>query len=172
MQFRTSGYQWVEHANLFQMTPFAERGDILNESNADLFMRIFDDPHTVLTPYEEETAANLIRLDYLHKKDGGLYLSMPVMTYEQQNAVRAVIRKAFAQLSGKYLDRVVRADEKTVLPHIRKDLLEEYAHWTLLDGFFPVTYMLYYGMESEEQPLDIPTDYERSSKGICIYVKK
>ena len=172
MQFRTSGYQWVEHANLFQMPPFAERSDILNESNADLSMRIFDDPHISLTPYEEEAAANLIQLDYLHRKDGGLYLSMPVMTYKQQGAVIAVIREAFAPLCEKYCDRVVRAADRIVLPHIRKDLLEEYAHWTLPDGFFPVTYMLYYGMYSEERPLDIPEDYERSSKGICIYIKK
>ncbi len=171
-QFQTSGYRWVEHANLFQMSPFEERYDILNESNADLFMRIFDDPFLKLTPYEEETAANLIRLDYLHKKDGGLFLSVPVMTYGQQSQISEILRKAFEPLSERYLDRVVGAADRIVLPHIRKDLLEEYAHWTLPEGFFPISYLMYYGMYSDEKPLDIPEDYSKSSKGICIYIKK
>jgi hypothetical protein len=171
-QFKTSGYQWVEHANLFQISPFEERYDILNESNADLFMRIFDDPFLKLTPYEEEAAANLIRLDYLQKKDGGLFLSVPVMTYGQQRQICDILRTAFEPLSEKYLDRVVGAADRIVLPHIRKDLLEEYAHWTLPEGFFPIPYLMYYGMYSDEKPLDIPEDYSKSSKGICIYIKK
>lgn len=50
--------------------------------------------------------------------------------------------------------------------------MEEYAHWTLSESFFPLRYMLWYGMNSEEKPLDIPEDYSKTSKAVCIYIKK
>lgn len=173
INFKTSGYRLVEHENLCDCNPFLnDRNEVITEANADLFMRIFDDPHIELTPNEEEIAANLISLDYIHKKDGGLYLAMPVMTGQQLGEVKAIVNREMSQLYVKYYEQVVDAGNKIVLPHIRKDMTEEFVHW-LMPGFFsPVNWMLYYGLYSDEHPLDIPDDYSKSSKGICIYVTK
>ena len=170
--FKTSGYKILEHANLFEYEPFSDRDSIINESNADLFARIYDDPFIKLTENEQDTAAHLISLDYLHEKDSGLYLSMPVMTYNQRSVLLEVLKKAFTPLCDKYYSLVSEATKRTLLPHVRADLMEEYAHWTLSESFFPLRYMLWYGMNSEEKPLDIPEDYSKTSKAVCIYIKK
>ncbi|MBO4769293.1 MAG: sigma-70 family RNA polymerase sigma factor [Clostridia bacterium] len=170
--FKTSGYKLVEHANLFQAAPFGFRDSIINEANVDLFMRIFDNPFIELTSNEKEFAANLISSGYLVKRDGGLYPTMPIMTYEQQQIIRDILNKAVEPLCKKYLRLVISAAEHTVREAVRADLLEEYAHWTLLQGFFPLQYMLYYGMYSEEKPLEIPDDYSATSKAVCIYIRK
>ena len=171
--FRTSRYSRVEHANLCDCCPFlGNRDRIITEENADLFMRIFDDPYVVLTGYEEETVANLISLDYVHKKDGGLYLSMPVMTYEQRGMLDEMIDNALAPLYDRYYGRVVEAQNRIMLPYVRDDLMEEYVHWSMQAAFFPVNWVLCYGIYSEDPPLDIPEDWSKSSKGICIYIRK
>ncbi len=170
--FKTSGYKILEHANLFQCEPFTDRDSIINESNADLFARIYDDPFIKLTKNEQDAAAHLISLDYLHEKDGGLYLSMPVMTYDQCDNVLDVLKKALTPLCDKYYLLVSEATKRTLLPYVRADLMEEFAHWTLTGGFFPLEYMFWYGMNSEEKPLDIPEDFSNTSKAVCIYIKK
>ena len=170
--FKTSGYKILEHANLFQCDPFPDRDSIINEANADLFAKIYDDPFIKLTENEQDTAAHLISLDYLHKKNGGLYLSMPVMTYRQSGDLLEVLKKEFAPLCEKYCSLVSEATKNILLPFVRADLLEEFAHWTLSGGFFPLEYMFWYGMNSEEKPLDIPEDFSNTSKAVCIYVKK
>lgn len=172
-RFRTSGYAQIEHANLFQAWPFSDRDHIINESNADLFMRIYDCPELALTPNEEEMAANLIRLDYLHKKDGKLYPSVPIMTYECQSKIRQLLREATSEIAFKYVEAAAEVGERILLPATRKDLIEEYAHFVMgVNAFFPIGFLYYYGMNGAEPALDIPKDYSLSSNAICIYYRK
>lgn len=170
--FKTSCYDHIEHANLFETEPFGERDNIINESNADLFMRIFDDPNLLLTSNEEEAAANLIRRDYLHKKDGGLYLSVPVMSYDCKAKLHRILSDATASLALKYVGVVAQAGERILMPWVRKDLIEEFAHWSMENAFFPIGYIYYYGMNSTPPTLEIPDDYANSSDAVCILYKK
>ena len=172
VHFKTSGYHDVCHANLFQHSPFPNRDSILNETNADLFMRIFDNPFLTFTPNEEESVAILIQHGYLSKRNGGIYPTMPIMTYEQKQQLCEILGKATGPLCAKYWQLICDAAQTIVLPVVRKDLLEEYAHGALSLAFWTLPYTFYYGMNAEEKPLDLPENDAATSKAICIYIKK
>ncbi len=168
--FKTSGYAHIDYANLFQAEPFENRDWIINESNADLFMRIFDDPKITMTANEEEAAANLIQFGYLTHKNDGLFPTMPVMTFACQHKIQELLRKAAEPLAFKYAEAIADIGEKKLLPHTRRDLIEEFVHWIMQQAFFPVGYLYFYG--SESGLLEMPGDPAHSSLGICIYYKE
>ncbi len=169
-QFKTSRYGRVDYANLFQAEPFGDRDTIINETNADLVFRVFDDPALLMTPLEEEQAAALISKGYLEKRGGGLYLTMPVMTFDCQRRIQELLSAAVAPLAGRYAESVGSLGEKMLLPAVRPDLIEEFVHWVMLCAFCPVGNIFYYGMHSGA--LDLPDDYAASSAGICLYIRQ
>ena len=99
-------------------------------------------------------------------------LGEAVMTHEQYGRVNEIVGKATAPLCAGYQRRIADAGKRVVLPYVREDLLEEFVHWTMESFFNPICWILYYGLNSDEHPLDIPDDYSKSSKGICIYIAK
>ncbi|MGM9653157.1 MAG: RNA polymerase sigma factor [Eubacteriales bacterium] len=169
--FRTSGYRHIEHANLFQAEPFGDRDSIISDKNADLFMRLFEDPALTLTPNEEEEAGYLIRAGYLVRRDGKLYPTMPLLPYEIRQKMLEILRGAVAPAALRYTAGIGALAEKILLPLTRSDLLEEFVHWIVSGSFFPVGYLLRYGMETPGV-LELPSDYSASSFGICIYYRK
>lgn len=169
--FRTSGYRQICHANLFQMEPFEERMNILTDANADLFMRIFDDPGYTLTHTEEETVSFWIRHGYMKKTDVGLYPTMPVMTWEVKEKIEFILAEKLESLSQKYMTVLADAANKWLLPYVRKDLMEEYVHWDMLSAFCFVESIFYYAMD-DTKLLAMPEDFSASAAGICIYVHK
>jgi hypothetical protein len=58
------------------------------------------------------------------------------------------------------------ADE-LVLPYIRDDLMEEYAHQMLGSYFWILPYALYWAVH-EGKTLTIPDDYTKSAAGILL----
>ena len=169
--FITSNYKQVEYANLFDSKPFENRAKIITNKNINTLMKIYDNASTELTPIEEEQAANLISDGLISKKDGKLYLNMPVMTYECVKEIESILRKAVEHLADKYVDKLSEIGEKYLLPHVREDLLEEYVHWAMMDSFSALLYVLYYGMY-DAKTLAIPEDYSKSAAGLCLYIKK
>ena len=170
-QFITPNYQHINYANLFQAAPFGDRDKIVTDANINVIMKIYDDPSAKLTRTEEEQAAALIGKGLISKKDGKLYLDMPVMTYECREMIEAVLEKTVENLAKKYVDKLSELGEKYFRLYIRDDLSEEYVHWIMGDVFYPLYYVFYYGMYGAKT-LAIPEDYEKSAAGLCLYVRK
>jgi hypothetical protein len=168
--FAAQQYSHVEYANLFEMSPFGDRDSMVTDKNINLLMKIYDDPAAELTLTEEEQVANLILNGLAAKKDGKLYLNMPVMTYDCKSKIEAILKKAVLDLTKKYVKELSELGEKYLRPHIREDMLEEYVHWIMSAVFYPLHYVMYYGMEGAKT-LAIPEDYEKSAAGLCLYIR-
>ncbi len=169
--FRTSGYRFAETANLFEAKPFSNRDSIFSEGNIDLFMRIYDNPQLILTPNEEETAAELIRVGFLVRREDGLYPGMPVFAWNVRQELHEILRCAMAPIAMKYAAAVGECAERMLLPVTRADLLEEFVHWTVSGAFFPIGYIFRYAMDTPGV-LEIPADYSASALGFAVYYRK
>ena len=169
--FRTSGYRWVESANLFEAEPFDNRDSIFDEGNIDLFMRIYDNPRLALTPNEEENAAGLIRVGFLARREDGLYPAMPVMSAKVRQEIHEILRTAMSPIAMKYASAVGECAERMLLPVTRADLLEEFVHWTVSSAFFPIGYIFRYAMDTPGV-LEIPADYSTSAAGFAVCWRK
>lgn len=169
--FRTSGYSHIDYANLYQAPPFGDRDGIINIANADLFMRICDDPALPLNSYEAETAAGLIRDGYLEKREGGLYPTMPILTREEEGELLSLLGTLTASIAERYAGEAACIVEHHLLPLTRKDLTEEFAHWITTAAFFPVGNLFAYAWDKPAL-LEQPEDPNRSSLGICILTQK
>ncbi len=80
------------------------------------------------------------------------------MSYDCKEKIAEILSKAVQPLSEKYVDLVSELGDRMLLPYIRKDLLEEYVHWIMQGNFYPISYVLYYGMY-DGKTLEIPEDY-------------
>jgi len=169
-QFTTSGYHRVSYVNYFQAEPFGDRDRILNDSNADLFMRIYDDPSCTLTETEKEKVASLVEKGYLQKNDTGYLLTMPVFTFESWREIEKRILQKLEKLAEKYMNTMRQLADRLLLPHIRKDMMEEYVHLIMESAFYAVDFVFTYAIDNET--LAIPADYLSSAAGICLIVQK
>lgn len=169
-QFTTSGYHRVSYVNYFQAEPFGDRDRILNDSNADLFMRIYDDPSCTLTETEKEKVASLVEKGYLQKNDTGYLLTMPVFTFESWREIEKRILQKLEKLAEKYMNTMRQLADRLLLPHIRKDMMEEYVHLIMESAFYAVDFVFTYAIDNET--LTIPADYLSSAAGICLIVQK
>lgn len=167
--FRTSGYRHIDYANLYQALPFDcnERDNTINSTNADIFMRICDNPALPLTATEAEMAAELVGAGYLEKRDSGLYPTMPIFTQEEERGLFQLMTTLTVSIAERYADAAGALGEQYLLPATRKDLLEEFAHWVMEVAFFPVGNLFAYAWDKPEL-LEQPADPHRSSLGICI----
>jgi len=170
--YTTPNYSHVLYTNLFDAEPFGDRNaSMVGENNINTVMKIYDDPAAKLTAVEEEQAANLIADGLVSKKDGKLYLNMPVMTWECNKKINAILEKHMEHLIDKYVDKLSELGEKYLLPLVREDLMEEFAHCGMRTAFYPLNYVFYYGMYAAKT-LAIPDDYTKSAAGLCIYITK
>jgi hypothetical protein len=64
--------------------------------------------------------------------------------------------------------KVGRLADDILLPHVRKDLLEEYVNWIMLSCLSPLNYVLF--QCHEEGLLQIPKDYQRTAA--ALYLRK
>ena len=170
--FRTSDYRQITFANLFESEPFDDPGrdGVLDLENISLFMRIAKNPHTSLSDIDAEMAAELIAKGFLEKRDG-LRPTLPVMSYHVMGNIEELIRESVSGLSSVYVGRIAQLGEKMILPHIRKDLYEEYVNFVMRNAFFPLGSILKWAMydSPDESGLEIPTDYLRSSAATAVY---
>lgn len=167
--FMTTRYRWMRYGNIFQAEPFGNRDVVFGESSADLFMRIFDEPKLPLTENEKFQAANLVKSGFLVEKEGGLYPTMPIMSRATYIRLKELAEEFTADIAGKYCERVNEISSRLLLPHIRKDMLEEYAHWILLGNFFTIGYLYGYAMNNPaESGLTLPEDFNNT--GLATYI--
>ena len=168
--FRTAKHS-ITVANLYEAQPFSmSRDTLITEGNADLVMRLWEDPHTVLTPNEQETAAHLIQNGFLVSRDGGIYLNVPVMTWDDTWKLDELYATALDGIAAEVVNDLIKVGDTHMLPHVRPDLLEEYVHYIMTLCFFCVSELFWYGV-NEGRDLEIPADYETSAAGMAVYIR-
>ena len=168
--FRTAKHS-ITVANLYEAQPFSmSRDTLITEGNADLVMRLWEDPHTVLTPNEQETAAHLIQNGFLVSRDGGIYLNVPVMTWDDTWKLDELYATALDGIAAEVVNDLIKVGDTYMLPHVRPDLLEEYVHYIMTLCFSCINELFWYGV-NEGHDLEIPADYETSAAGMAVYIR-
>ncbi len=170
--FMTSGYSHVMYGNIYQAEPFGERDNIIVDSNADLFMRIFDDPHLELTENEKFKASSLIKSGYLKESKGGLYPTMPILEQTKYRELFLLAKELTNGIAKKYLGIINEISDRILLPTVRKDMLEEYAHFILSGNFFTISHLFGYAVNHSESGLTLPEDYNNTALATYIVYKK
>lgn len=168
--FRTAKHS-ITVANLYEAQPFSmSRDTLITEGNADLVMRLWEDPHAVLTPNEQETAAHLIQNGFLVSRDGGIYLNVPVMTWDDTWKLDELYATALDGIAAEVVNDLIKVGDTHMLPHVRPDLLEEYVHYIMTLCFSCINELFWYGV-NEGHDLEIPADYETSAAGMAVYIR-
>ena len=167
--FRTAKHS-ITVANLYEAQPFPmSRDTLITEGNANLVMRLWEDPRAELTPNEQETAAHLIQAGFLVNRDGGIRLNVPVMTWDDTWKLDELYAAALDGIAAEVVDDLIRVGDTHMLPHVRPDLLEEYVHYIMTLCFSCINELFWYGV-NEGHDLEIPADYETSAAGMAIYI--
>ncbi len=168
--FRTAKHS-ITIANLYEAQPFpVSRDTLITEGNADLVMRLWEDPHAELTPNEQETAAHLIQKGFLVARDGGIRLNVPVLSWNESVKLDEMYAKALDGIAAEVVGDLIKVGDTHMLPHIRPDLLEEYVHYVMVLCFSCINELFWYGVH-EGHDLEIPADYENSAAGMAIYLR-
>ena len=168
--FRTAKHS-ITVANLYEAQPFpASRDTLVTEGNADLVMRLWEDPHAELTPNEQETSAHLIQKGFLVSRDGGIYLNVPVMTWDDTWKLDELYATALDGIAAEVVNDLIKVGDTYMLPHVRPDLLEEYVHYIMTLCFSCINELFWYGV-NEGRDLEIPADYETSAAGMALYIR-
>lgn len=168
--FRTAKHS-ITVANLYEAEPFSmSRDTLVTEGNADLVMRLWEDPHTVLTPNEQETAARLIQNGFLVSRDGRIYLNVPVMTWDDTWKLDELYATALDGIAAEVVSDLIKVGDTHMLPHVRPDLLEEYVHYIMTLCFSCINELFWYGV-NEGHDLEIPADYETSAAAMALYIR-
>ena len=168
--FRTAKHS-ITVANLYEAQPFSmSRDTLVTEGNANLVMRLWEDPHAELTPNEQETAAHLIQKGFLVSRDGGIYLNVPVMTWDNTWKLDELYATALDGIAAEVVNDLIKVGDTHMLPHVRPDLLEEYVHYIMTLCFSCINELFWYGV-NEGRDLEIPADYETSAAGMALYIR-
>ena len=168
--FRTAKHS-ITVANLYEAQPFSmSRDTLITEGNADLVMRLWEDPRAELTPNEQETAAHLIQNGFLMSRDGGIYLNVPVMTWDDTWKLDELYATALDGIAAEVVNDLIKVGDTHMLPHVRPDLLEEYVHYIMTLCFSCINELFWYGV-NEGRDLEIPADYETSAAGMAVYIR-
>ncbi len=168
--FRTAKHS-ITVANLYEAQPFSmSRDTLVTEGNANLVMRLWEDPHAELTPNEQETSAHLIQKGFLVSRDGGIYLNVPVMTWDNTWKLDELYATALDGIAAEVVNDLIKVGDTYMLPHVRPDLLEEYVHYIMTLCFSCINELFWYGV-NEGRDLEIPADYETSAAGMALYIR-
>ena len=168
--FRTAKHS-ITVANLYEAQPFPmSRDTLITEGNANLVMRLWEDPRAELTPNEQETAAHLIQAGFLVNRDGGIRLNVPVMTWDDTWKLDELYAAALDGIAAEVVNDLIRVGDTHMLPHVRPDLLEEYVHYIMTLCFSCINELFWYGV-NEGHDLEIPADYETSAAGMAVYIR-
>ena len=168
--FRTAKHS-ITVANLYEAQPFSmSRDTLVTEGNANLVMRLWEDPHAELTPNEQETSAHLIQKGFLVSRDGGIYLNVPVMTWDDTWKLDELYATALDGIAAEVVNDLIKVGDTYMLPHVRPDLLEEYVHYIMTLCFSCINELFWYGV-NEGHDLEIPADYETSAAGMALYIR-
>jgi RNA polymerase sigma factor (sigma-70 family) len=171
--FEHNKYGRIGYVNWFRNAPFSNRDSInmVNAGNAPLVFRLIEnDGITSLTDVEEEQAANLISKGAIVKDGDKLNVMIPFMSAECEKKIKDCFEDLLQPLVEKYTDKISRMIDEIILPYVRDDLIEEYAHWILPLFLSPLPYVYYWAI-NEGKTLAIPDDYAKSAAGVYMSKK-
>jgi RNA polymerase sigma factor (sigma-70 family) len=168
--FQHSKYGRILYIDWFVSSPFADkyRHGKVNGSNAPLIFKLIDNNGIAeLTDVEEKQAAELIENGVIIKDGEKLNVMIPFMTAEIENTIRDCFEDLLQPLVEKYTDKITTIVNELILPHVREDLMEEYAH-CVLGSFFTMLPCAMYWAAYEGKTLPIPEDFLKSAAGIVM----
>lgn len=170
-QFATAAYRWIDYENLFEHEPFPDRDGWVSDRSIGTLMKLFENPATPLAAVEQEQAAHFAANGLLERAESGFRPTLPVIEASVRRKIQDILSEAVTGLTLKYTAKAAETGERILLPHVRKDLLEEFVHWGMSGAFFPLPNVLYYGME-EAKTLALPEDYGHSAAALCLTYRK
>ena len=168
--FRDRKYSRLTFANLYQIEPFPDRSSFIGAEHVSLLTRLSEAPGAELSESEKYTAAELVGAGFLEKTGKGLKPALPVMAFETSKKIIGILGEAVSPLIPEYESKAAKAGDEIILPHIRRDLYEEYVNFIMQNAFFPYSYVMFECLKSpEDYHLEIPEDYKRSALSTAIY---
>ncbi len=168
--FRDRKYSRLTFANLYQIEPFPDRSSFIGAEHVSLLTRLSEDPGAELSESEKYTAAELVGAGFLEKTGKGLKPALPVMAFETSKKIIGILGEAVSPLIPEYESKAAKAGDEIILPHIRRDLYEEYVNFIMENAFFPYSYVMFECLKSpEDYHLEIPEDYAKSALSTAIY---
>ena len=168
--FRDRKYSRLTFANLYQIEPFPDRSSFIGAEHVSLLSRLSEDPGAELSESEKYTAAELVGAGFLEKTGKGLKPALPVMAFETSKKIIGILGEAVSPLIPEYESKAAKAGDEIILPHIRRDLYEEYVNFIMQNAFFPYSYVMFECLKSpEDYHLEIPEDYAKSALSTAIY---
>ncbi len=168
--FRDRKYSRLTFANLYQIEPFPDRSSFIGAEHVSLLTRLSEDPGAELSESEKYTAAELVGAGFLEKTGKGLKPALPVMAFETSKKIIGILGEAVSPLIPEYEGKAAKAGDEIILPHIRRDLYEEYVNFIMQNAFFPYSYVMFECLKSpEDYHLEIPEDYAKSALSTAIY---
>lgn len=168
--FRDRKYSRLTFANLYQIEPFPDRSSFIGAEHVSLLTRLSEDPGAELSENEKYTAAELVGAGFLEKTGKGLNPALPVMAFETSKKIIGILGEAVSPLIPEYESKAAKAGDEIILPHIRRDLYEEYVNFIMQNAFFPYSYVMFECLKSpEDYHLEIPEDYAKSALSTAIY---
>lgn len=168
--FRDRKYSRLTFANLYQIEPFPDRSSFIGAEHVSLLTRLSEDPGAELSESEKYTAAELVGAGFLEKTGKGLKPALPVMAFETSKKIIGILGEAVSPLIPEYESKAAKAGDEIILPHIRRDLYEEYVNFIMQNAFFPYSYVMFECLKSpEDYHLEIPEDYAKSALSTAIY---
>lgn len=168
--FRDRKYSRLTFANLYQIEPFPDRSSFIGAEHVSLLTRLSEAPGAELSESEKYTAAELVGAGFLEKTGKGLKPALPVMAFETSKKIIGILGEAVSPLITEYESKAVKAGDEIILPHIRRDLYEEYVNFIMQNAFFPYSYVMFECLKSpEDYHLEIPEDYAKSALSTAIY---
>ena len=168
--FRDRKYSRLTFANLYQIEPFPDRSSFIGAAHVSLLTRLSEDPGAELSESEKYTAAELVGAGFLEKTGKGLKPALPVMAFETSKKIIGILGEAVSPLIPEYESKAAKAGDEIILPHIRRDLYEEYVNFIMQNAFFPYSYVMFECLKSpEDYHLEIPENYAKSALSTAIY---
>jgi len=164
----------VSYDNNFRAEPFPwnERDGWVNAGNATLLHNLIEaakngETYALKPGIEEEHAAVFISRGIIKKEGARLIVNIPVINWEMQRQIGECLANELRPLAEKYAAAVASTTDRHILPYIRQDLLEEYAHWIQAGYFWPLDYVMFWAMYDGKTVM-IPDDPHHSAIGLCI----
>lgn len=165
--FATCEFGSVEYINDFQQSPFPDRTSWINGNNISLLLQLAQTPNLELSPHAEEMVANFIQQGLVTKLNGTLQVQIPIIDSHTVKELERLIYPAFAPIATKYEKEISKSVEEILLPHVRKDLLEEFVHWNMSIFLQPTGITFQYALW-DTGILPKPEDFHASAAGLWI----
>lgn len=165
--YKSLEYGDIEFVNDYQYYPFPRnRNEWIQEKSLSLLIKLIENPKLELNENQEEEAAFLITKNIVIKTSEGLKVNIPVMNREVFNHIKEILADITEPIAKEFEQAAALELEKLLLPYVRKDLTEEFVHWTMLVLLSTIEFLFTYAFNNDI--LQKPDNYDNSAAGLWI----